>query len=134
MFSLFVAALITGVRMMINKSIVNSITSTEYILLYSILLFITVSIIYSREKTNNIYSLTPKHYAIISFSVFSTLYLTNISFSSMKNNTTIQTQYVIKAFKVMILLFISKFIFQEKITKTKMIGLLFIIFGILLVH
>ena len=52
----------------------------------------------------------------------------------MKNNTTIQTQYVIKAFKVMILLFISKFIFQEKITKTKMIGLLFIIFGILLVH
>ena len=137
MLKLFFAAFITCIRTFINKAVVNDINSLSFLFIYScMLLVVTLSLCVHNKSllSHDIKILTFRHYAVISFSVFSSLYLTNIYFKAMKNNTTIQTIYIIKAFKIIMLAFISSYFFGEKLTTKKIIGLMCIFAGIMMIH
>lgn len=132
MLNLFITALLLSVRTFMHKLLFNDLDSSEYLFLYSIVLLVMSGYICSNNSNSKLWKLSAIQYIIIISSAIISLYIAKISFDIIKNNTISQSNYIIKGMNLIMLVLISKLIFNEELSKIKIFALLLIFIGILL--
>lgn len=122
-----------GIRTYLKRLIINDLTNEEYILIYSSVL-VVASFIYCYNRNQNFTNLTSlscKQVLSIVVSAISSMYLWHISFTAMRENTYVKTNFILKGSSFLILALMGFLIFKEEISIKKIIGIGLVFVGIM---
>ena len=134
MLHLFITSLLLTARTYMQKLLINDFHSNEYLFLYSIILLLLSGYICSDNLTNNskLWKLSCVQYGTIIMVAITSIYMTQISFNIVKNNTVTQSNYIIKGMNLIMLAIVGKYLVNESLTCMKIFALFLIFVGILL--
>jgi multidrug transporter EmrE-like cation transporter len=134
MIHLFILPLLLTIRTYMYKLVTKDLISTEYLFLYAIMLMsITGYICYDKITTNSkIWNLSYLQYFIILVSALMSVYMATISFSILKNNTVIKSNYIIKGINLLMIVIVGKIFFKEELSYYNFCALSLIAIGIIM--